>query len=150
MYKLLINIFDERSEQTEMLPYELIERVLSEAYSCRAQMDGSVNIMVVDDEKIAEMNEAYLDHKGSTDVLAFDDGDIEENHLLLGDIAVSADTARRVATQKDMSYIEELTLYTLHGLLHLLGMDDKTDEFREEMMKTQEDEFAKHGLKFVR
>ena len=150
MHKLRINIIDERTTQTETLPSELIEEVLSEAYSSRAQMNGSVNIMVVDDKKIAEMNEAFLNHQGPTDVLAFDDGEIEGNYLLLGDIAVSADTARTVASKKNMSYIEELTLYTLHGLLHLLGMDDKTDELREEMMKAQENEFSKHGLKFIR
>ncbi len=150
MCRLLINILDNRETGAEPVPSALIMKVLGAAYAPRAETDGAVNIMILNDARIAEMNQTYLSHEGATDVLAFYDGDFEDGVQLLGDIAVSADTARKIAVEKGMSFAEELTLYALHGLLHLLGMDDKTNELREEMLQAQEDEFARHGLKFIR
>ncbi len=150
MQKLIVNILDEREDTSKIIPTELITKVLEEAYKDRGEIDGSVNVMFIGDSQIAEMNESYLAHVGPTDVISFEDGDVEEDVLLLGDIAVSSDTALRVGKEKGMSYEEELTLYSLHGLLHLLGLDDTTDELLEEMMSAQEAEFSKHGLNYIK
>lgn len=97
------------------------------------------------------MNGAYLGHEGATDVLAFDDGDLdpETGRMHLGDIAVSLDTAARVAAETGMRFEEEAVLYALHGLLHLLGMRDGTDEGRAAMQAAQREEFARHDLRYV-
>lgn len=148
MPELTINLVDE-APQAYAVARELIEQVLGGAYARRGQAArAAVNLLVTSDEEIAQMNEQYLDHSGPTDVLAFDDGDEEDGVLLLGDIAVSADTAARMAVEKGMSFDEELALYCLHGLLHLLGMRDHTDELREEMITAQREEFAHNGLKY--
>ena len=148
MYSITIDLMDERETCEPELPAELLKTVITGAYASRAKMNASVNIMVVDDSRISELNELYLNHEGPTDVLAFSDGDIENGILLLGDIAVSADTAARVAPEKAMNFEEELTLYALHGFLHLLGMDDHSDSERAEMIAAQAEEFSRHGLNF--
>ena len=150
MCTLTVNLIDERNDDKLPVPEELLRRVLNEAYKCRGQMNGSVNIMFINDPEMAEMNLAYLNHTGPTDVLAFEDGDIEDNQLILGDIAVSVDTAQRISYKKNMTYENELILYALHGLLHLLGFEDKTPDERKKMEDIQEAEFAKHGLVFNR
>lgn len=148
MPELTLNLVDE-APQEYAVALELIEKVLGGAYSRRGRAaQAAVNLLVTSDVEIAQMNEQYLDHSGPTDVLAFDDGDEEDGVLLLGDIAVSADTAARMAVEKGMSFDEELTLYCLHGLLHLLGMRDHTDELREEMIATQREEFTRHALNY--
>lgn len=150
MTNLTINVIDE-SPEWALIPQDLLQRVLGGAFERRGGSGSAmVNLLITDDTEIAKMNKLYLDHEGPTDVLSFDDGDEEDGILLLGDIAVSADTARTMAQLKEMSFDEELTLYCLHGLLHLLGMRDHDDDLREQMMKAQEEEFALHGLKYVR
>ena len=133
-----------------MLPETLITTVLQDAYATRAESDCTVNLLVLTDEAIAEMNWQHLQHKGPTDVLSFDDGepDPETKVLHLGDIAISLDTARREAEARQLEADHELTLYALHGLLHLLGMRDHTDETRAEMIEAQREAFARHELPF--
>ncbi len=146
---LHINFIDERPEARFPIPEDLISKVLTSAYNQRGDSAASVNIMIVDDTRISEINEEFLNHEGPTDVISFEDGDFEEDILLLGDIAVSADTAETVAAVKGMSFDEELTLYALHGFLHLLGFDDIDDQDRTEMIQAQQNEFSKHNLKYV-
>lgn len=125
--------------------------MLPAAYATRGAEDASVHLRMVDDAEITRMNEAYLHHEGPTDVLAFDDGDVdpETGRIHLGDIAISLDTAARVAAQTGMRFEEEATLYALHGLLHLLGMRDHTEAGRNAMKAAQREEFARHGLRYV-
>lgn len=125
--------------------------MLTTAYAARGAEDASVSLRVVDDTEIARLNEAYLHHEGATDVLAFDDGEMDPDtgRMHLGDIAVSLDTAARVAAETGMRPEDEVTLYALHGLLHLLGMRDNTEAGRAAMKAAQREEFAKHGLRYV-
>lgn len=149
MSNLTINLINEAPEQYK-IPQDLIERVLCGAYE--AHGDGGeamVNVLLTSDGEIAKMNELYLNHEGPTDVLSFEDGDEEDGVLLLGDIAVSADTACRVAQEREMTFDEELTLYCLHGLLHLLGMRDHEDDLRQQMVQAQAKEFTRHGLRYI-
>lgn len=148
MGNLLVNIIDELPEACD-IPEELIIKVLTTAYQEKFSEDVSVNILIVDDEKIAEMNQQFLNHEGPTDVLAFDDGEIEDGLLLLGDIAISADTAKKMAAEKGMKFSEELALYALHGFLHLSGMRDNTPELKEEMITEQKKIFTKLNLEYV-
>ncbi len=148
-YELQINFIDERPETTTPVPESMINKVLSSAYSLHAESAAAVNLMIVNDTRISEINEEFLNHQGPTDVISFEDGDIEDGILQLGDIAVSADTAARIAATKGMSFDEELTLYALHGMLHLLGFDDIDDQDREKMIEAQQKEFLKHNLKYV-
>ncbi len=149
MSQLTIHLIDESPEGHD-IPQDLIERVLCGAYESHGDTGAAmVNLLITGDDEIAKMNKLYLNHEGPTDVLSFDDGDEEDGVLLLGDIAVSADTASRVAEERGMSFHEELTLYCLHGLLHLLGMRDHEEDLRDQMVEAQAKEFARHGLKYV-
>ncbi len=129
-------------------PRAFLAKLLGEAYAARGEGPAAVNLLLVDDRRIADLNSAYLDHEGPTDVLSFPDGetDLESGQLLLGDIAVSVDTARRESESRGVSARDELALYALHGLLHLLGGRDDTPAGREAMRRQQAAEFARQGL----
>ncbi len=81
-----------------------------------------LSIVYLNDAEIAKLNERYLKHEGPTDVLAFSYSSQE------GEILVSGETALREATERKIEPQGELLLYTIHGLLHLMGYDDHTVE----------------------
>lgn len=91
-----------------------------------------VSVLFTDDEFIAELNEQYRGEKGPTDVLSFpmkdfesevDSTQIEGIPDMLGDIAISLDTARRQAEALNISLRKEIEMLLVHGTLHLLGYD---------------------------
>lgn len=70
-------------------------------------------------KKIAHLNYLYLKKKGPTDVLSFP----IYHSLLLGDIVVATDIAKKQARQKKISLRAQCLFLIIHGLLHLLGYD---------------------------
>ena len=95
---------------------------------------AQISVALVDDSRIAELNETHLHHCGPTDVLAFDLRDHAEEETagvvrgpLEGEIVVSVDTASREAQARGHGFDAELALYVVHGTLHLLGYDDRVE-----------------------
>ena len=86
--------------------------------SCR------ISVAIVDDAGIAELQERYLGRSGPTDCLSFDLRDDPESDGVEGEIVVSEEAAGRESRARGASKQAELTLYVIHGLLHLLGYDD--------------------------
>ena len=90
-----------------------------------------VSIAIVDDPTIHALNRQYLQHDYATDVLSFV---LEQTtELLEGEIVVSSDTAQAQAREYQWTAAQELLLYVIHGLLHLVGFDDQSDTQRAEM-----------------
>jgi len=92
---------------------------------------AKVNIVFISDAEIKKINKKFHHSDTSTDVLAFDLGD----EL---DIVISTDTAVKNAKIFHTSTKYELCLYAIHGLLHFLGYDDKTEKQRSVMHKRAE------------
>ncbi len=109
---------------------------------------AKINIAIVTDEEIAKLNEKHLDHKGPTDVLSFnlsDEGDTD----LEGEIIVSFDTAKREANRRQHPVEAELSLYVAHGLLHLAGHDDATEDQANQMHEIEDRILSSIGMKAV-
>jgi probable rRNA maturation factor len=87
-----------------------------------------VAIAIVSDRAIAGLHVQFMNIAGATDVITFEGGDI----------AISAETARRAAAEFGHGVEEELALYIVHGLLHLNGFDDTTPRAAARMRKVQE------------
>jgi probable rRNA maturation factor len=85
--------------------------------------DRELHVSVVDDREIRRLNRRYLRRPVATDVLAFD-LEAPGPARLLGEVIVSADTARRQARRVGVSVALELDLLVVHGVLHLAGWDD--------------------------
>ncbi len=105
-----------------------------------------IGVALVDDDRMAELNERHLQHAGPTDVLTFDlsepaadaaDAD-PKAPAIEGEIVISLDTAAREADLRGHDTAAELALYAVHGTLHLLGYDD-ADESKAERMHEAED-----------
>lgn len=89
------------------------------------QESSEWTIALFSDRRIAEMNRQFRGKSGATDVLSFP---ADENDDELGEIAISAETARRQADAAGRPLLEEIKILTLHGYLHLLGYDHETDD----------------------
>jgi probable rRNA maturation factor len=85
---------------------------------------AEICVLVLDDRGIARLHEQWLDISGPTDVITFDMSDDARPGTLHGDIAVSAETARRTARELGWQPRHELAYYVVHGILHLAGYDD--------------------------
>lgn len=88
--------------------------------------DAELSIVILDDAAIAELNRRYLNRNGPTNVLAFPmrTGDFSEiAPELLGDVVISAETARREAKDLGVTFERRLFQLLVHGVLHLYGYD---------------------------
>ncbi|MGR3317186.1 MAG: rRNA maturation RNase YbeY [Candidatus Anammoxibacter sp.] len=110
--------------------------------------DAELSIVFVDDKKIKELNRSFLGKNNSTDVLAFPLGDFskDENEKICGEIVVSVETAIEVANKIDGDVTCEIYLYLVHGLLHLMGYDDKAKKMAEKMHNEERRILSGFGL----
>ncbi len=85
-----------------------------------------IQFRFVSDAEIKKWHRRYFNDPTATDVISFSmrEGVSKSKEDILGDILVSVDTAKRQAKQYEKKFDEELTLYMIHGVLHLLGYDD--------------------------
>ena len=90
--------------------------------------DTNINIIFVDDAFIQDMNRTYLKKDRPTDVISFL---LEED--VFGEVYVSLDTAQSQSVAYQVSFQEEVARLVIHGVLHLLGYDDNTDDERKIM-----------------
>ncbi|HTL70053.1 MAG TPA: rRNA maturation RNase YbeY [Candidatus Eisenbacteria bacterium] len=99
-----------------------------------------VSVLITGDAEIRRLNRGWLRHDYATDVIAFgvEGPTLPGTERLLGDVVVSADTARRVAAELGLPWREELARYLVHGTLHLIGYDDKKPADHRRMHRRQE------------
>lgn len=82
---------------------------------------GELSVVFLTDPAIAQIHADFMADPTATDVITFE-GDALTG--LAGEICVSADTARAYAREHNRDFAAELTLYLIHGWLHLAGYDD--------------------------
>ena len=99
---------------------------LRQAVAAVAREEGpatvEISVAVVNDAEISRLHERSLGIAGPTDVLTYPLA--ETDHFLCGEIVVSAETAAAAAARQGWSTEDELVLYVIHGMLHLVGYDD--------------------------
>jgi len=119
---------------------------------------SSLSVLVVDETECVRLHQTHFEDPEPTDVMTFPDGsrDPETERVHLGDIAICADVARRVAGERsddpherERVAGEECILYVVHGLLHLLGFDDHDPEDRSVMWQRQRAVLAQVGIRMV-
>ncbi|HHV86537.1 MAG TPA: rRNA maturation RNase YbeY [Petrimonas sp.] len=85
---------------------------------------GEVNYLFCTDEKILEVNNQYLSHDFYTDIITFD---YSEGNKISGDIFISLETVGTNSQKYNTNFMEELHRVIIHGILHLCGIDDKSE-----------------------
>ena len=100
---------------------------------------GELSIAFVDDPEIAQVHADFMDDPTPTDVITFP---ADKTMDFAGEIIVSVDHAKAKAAELDLPFSRELSLYLIHGWLHLAGYNDLTEEERS-VMRTAESEALK-------
>lgn len=94
----------------------------------------SLSFLFVDDEEMLKYNKKYLQHESYTDVITFDSS---VDKKVAGDIIISLERVNDNAKFYQVSYNYELQRVMAHGLLHLLGYNDKNKEEKKIIRKKE-------------
>ena len=123
----------------------VLRQVVEDILHCEGIQSAEVSVAIVGDQEIHQLNRRYLDHDYPTDVLSFV---LERNEgRLEGEVIVSTETAIARCGEFGWTAVEELTLYTIHGTLHLVGYLDKTSEDVAQMRERETFHLGQHGMK---
>ncbi len=98
-----------------------------------------LSILLTSDEEIRELNRLYRNKDKPTDVLSFPVGEEVDGWKILGDVVISAHTAKAQAEEFGVSLEEEIKRLLIHGIVHLLGYDHEFGGEEEERFKAIED-----------
>ena len=98
----------------------------------------SVTFLLTSNKKIKELNFKYRKKNKSTNVLSFPMQSSFKNYYLLGDIALANQTLLKEAVEKKITKYDYLCKMTIHGMLHLLGYDHKTEKQFKQMKKFED------------
>lgn len=114
----------------------VIEQILADEDLDQQQL----HVLFVNDEDSSALHAQHFNDPSPTDVMSFPDGgeDPETDLTHLGDLAVGVEVAARVAELRGVKAEEEIALYVVHGLLHLLDYDDIDPDDRAEMWALQQ------------
>ena len=95
---------------------------------------GDVSVIFVSDDYLLEMNNQYLEHDYFTDIITFD---YSEEKIISGDLFISIDTVLSNSQEFNVPFLHELHRVIIHGVLHLMGFDDKSDAEKEIMTQME-------------
>jgi probable rRNA maturation factor len=129
-----INFYSENSfllEEQEKYAHWIERVIISEGKKLE-----EISYIFCDDDYLLKLNEEYLDHDTYTDIITFD---YSVGKILQGDIYVSTERVEENAREYNVSFEEELRRVLIHGVLHLAGYKDKTDEESSLMRKKEEE-----------
>ncbi|MEN8115656.1 MAG: rRNA maturation RNase YbeY [Bacteroidota bacterium] len=119
-----INFFFEDIKETAYHPKTLKRHVISLILNELMEV-GDISIIFCSDVFLLEMNKEYLNHNYFTDIITFD---YVEGSIISGDLFISLDRINDNAKSFETERIKELYRVVFHGVLHLIGYNDKTGE----------------------
>jgi len=106
------------------VPY--LRRMLTRAHSLLRSPLQELSIALVNDTEMAQLHARYMGQRATTDVLTFPLDSDSRGRALAGEIILCLPEAARQAKIRGTRTRSELLLYAIHGMLHLLGLDDRT------------------------
>ena len=119
-----ISFQSEKVELPQINEKEISDWIKSVAQTHNREI-GEISYLFCDDEKILEVNQEYLNHDFYTDIITFD---YSEGNIISSDIIISLQTVESNSQMYQTDFIEELQRVIIHGILHLCGLNDLTDE----------------------
>lgn len=129
----MINFFFEDIEEIN-LPSN-VDIWLKNTISNESKKMGKINYIFCSDDYLLEINKQYLEHNYYTDIITFD---YVKNSIISGDIFVSLPRILENSSLYSISFNDELKRVLIHGVLHLCGYKDKTDEQKINMRQKED------------
>ncbi len=137
-----MSIIISNRQRTKKINTRLLKQVANELLAELKIPKAILGINLVAAPEMTLVNETFLKHKGSTDVITFDHLNPESRiqnpeSQLHGELFVCVDDAISQAKQFKTSWQSELVRYVVHGVLHLLGHDDLRADLRRKMKREE-------------
>ena len=129
-----INVFNE-TIAAPTLNTEALTRVVKTMAEDFQKQFQSINFIILKTEEHTQMNAQYLDHHYETDVITFD---LSSDQKAMGEVYINLDVATENAVEFNATPETELQRLAIHGVLHLMGLDDKTTEQQNEMREKED------------
>ena len=120
----MINIFFEDTDEFDLSKLN-VESNIEKLVANENRTLGDVNYILCSDAYLLDINRQYLNHDYYTDVISFD---YCEDNVISGDIFISVDTVADNAKEYGVTFEKELARVMIHGVLHFVGYNDKSDE----------------------
>jgi probable rRNA maturation factor len=115
-----------------------LRRMLQRAASFVPDAPAELSIALVDDARMSDLHERFMNIPGPTDVLTFELDHDGRGRVVSGEVVLCVPEARRRARELGHDIRHELLLYALHGMLHLSGHDDRTDASYRRMHRAED------------
>ena len=130
-----INIFNEEvdfslNQKSNVLSW-IVDVVKQEGCSIK-----ELNYIFCSDDYLININQQFLNHDTFTDIITFDNSN--EKHLIESDIYISVERVAENAQLYNVNFEDELHRVMVHGVLHLMGWSDKTDEDKQAMRQKED------------
>lgn len=106
---------------------------------------GALSVVLVDDERMRRLHGQYKGRPATTDVLAFDLRDSADDPIE-GDLVICLSEAQRQSALRGHEARVEILLYAVHGMLHLLGFDDKSEQAAQAMHHREDELLEAVGI----
>ena len=110
---------------------------LTKLINSESKITGEINYIFCSDDYLHKLNLKYLNHNTFTDIISFD---YVENGIISGDIFISITRVKQNAYKYNTLFDRELKRVMAHGVLHLLGYNDKSDN--EKLQMREKENFA--------
>ena len=129
-------IFEAEGVEMPALDRKTIEKWITAVAGKFGKTVGTLTYIFCSDDKIIEVNRDFLQHDYYTDIITFD---YSTHRRISGDMFISLDTVRSNADLFGKQYEDELNRVVIHGVLHLVGINDKGEGEREIMEQHEND-----------
>ncbi|MFH1231901.1 MAG: rRNA maturation RNase YbeY [Planctomycetota bacterium] len=130
MYR--INIYNNQKTISLKINIRCLKKIIKDILKKEHQPRTTLNFIFVNNREIRGLNRQYLGRNSVTDVLSFpltDKGKMPTDNIN-GEIVISVEEALRQSRLRNIPLKNEILLYCIHGLLHLIGYDDRTEKER--------------------
>ena len=112
-----------------------IKRYIKLLINSEIKEAGDITVILCSDKYLLDINIKYLNHNYYTDIITFN---YIDGNTISGDLFISIERVKENSEEFNTSLIKELYRVIFHGLLHLIGYNDKTDE-EQKIMRAKED-----------
>jgi len=131
---LKINLINEYNDSLKPYKKTILKALKTAFQVVEYKQKAIINIILVNDERIRELNRQYRGFDKPTDVISFENDAVLDE---LGDVFLSIDRTIAQAEEYGHSFERELAFLTVHGFLHCLGYDHLNEADEKEMFTLQ-------------